>query len=121
LIGLELGISVASIACRGEATGGASGFRGDVVAVAKRDLAAGEMLDGEGGSTVFGRLMPAAESLRIRGLPLGLAHGVACKRAIRANAPLGWADVAIDESLPAVRFRREMEATFRTATLAAAA
>jgi hypothetical protein len=35
-----------------------------VVATAKRDLAEGEMLDGEGGYTVYGKLMPAADSLR---------------------------------------------------------
>ena len=58
LIGLELGISVASIGLRGEATGAPDGFRGDVVAVAKRDLQPGERLDGEGGYTVYGRLMP---------------------------------------------------------------
>jgi predicted homoserine dehydrogenase-like protein len=63
LIGLELGISVASAALRGEATGSATGFRGDAVATAKRDLKAGELLDGEGGHTVYGKLMPAAASL----------------------------------------------------------
>ena len=73
LIGLELGISVASGGLRGEATGAPTGFRGDVVATAKRDLAGGEMLDGEGGYTVWGKLMPAADSLRVGGLPIGLA------------------------------------------------
>jgi len=54
LIGLELGISVASAGLRGEPTGAPTGFRADVVATAKRDLTAGEMLDGEGGFTVWG-------------------------------------------------------------------
>ena len=45
LIGLELGISVASVALRGEPTGQATGFRGDVMSVAKRDLKVGELLD----------------------------------------------------------------------------
>ncbi|MCX7203595.1 MAG: Gfo/Idh/MocA family oxidoreductase, partial [Burkholderiales bacterium] len=54
LIGLELGISVASVGLRGEPTGAPDGWRGDVVATAKRDLKAGEMLDGEGGFTVYG-------------------------------------------------------------------
>ena len=69
LIGLELGISVASVGLRNEPTGAAIGFNA-VVATA-RDLAAGEMLDGEGGYTVFGKVMPAEESMRIGGLPLG--------------------------------------------------
>lgn len=112
LIGLEVGISVASVGVRGEATGCASGFRADAVATAKRDLRAGEMLDGEGGYTVVGRLMPAAESLRLGALPLGLAHQVRLLNPVRAGAPVLWSDVAIDASSDAVRLRREMEAAF---------
>jgi len=113
LIGLELGISVASAGLRGEPTGAPDGWRGDVVATAKRDLRAGERLDGEGGFTVFGKLMPAADSLRIGGLPLGLAHGVSLKREVKSGAPVRWDDVAFDAADPAVRLRREMEEAFR--------
>ena len=74
LIGLELGISVLSAALRGEPTGQPQGWRGDVVAVAKRGLQAGEMLDGEGGYTVWGKLVPAERSLAEGALPIGLAH-----------------------------------------------
>ena len=102
-IGLELGISVASAGLRREPTGQAQAWHGDVVATAKRDLAAGETLDGEGGFTVYGKLVPAAASLAIGGLPLGLAHGVMLKRAVAANTPVHWDDVAIDESQPAGR------------------
>ena len=109
LIGLELGISVASVGLRGEPTGAPVAFNGDVVATAKRDLAAGEQLDGEGGFTVYGKLRPAAQSLREGGLPLGLAHHVRLCRAVAAGQPVRWDDVEIDTALPAVRFRREME------------
>lgn len=112
LIGLELGISVASVGVRGEPTGAPDGWRGDVVATAKRDLKAGETLDGEGGFTVYGKLMPAADSLAAGGLPLGLAHGVKLKRAIKAGASVRWSDVAYDVRHPAVVFRREMERVF---------
>ena len=111
LIGLELGISVASVGLRGEATGAATGFRGDVVATAKRDLKAGETLDGEGGYTVYGKLMPAADSLACGGLPLGLAHGVALERAVAKGGVVTWSDVAAIDS-DAARFRREMEQAF---------
>jgi predicted homoserine dehydrogenase-like protein len=111
LIGLELGISVASVGVRHEATGAATGFRGDVVATAKRDLKAGETLDGEGGYTVYGKLMPAADSLACGGLPLGLAHGVALKHAVAQGHAVTWADVATVNS-DAARFRREMEQCF---------
>jgi predicted homoserine dehydrogenase-like protein len=113
LIGLELGISVASAGLRSEPTGAATDFRGDAVATAKRDLAAGEMLDGEGGFTVWGKLMPAADSLRLGGLPIGLAHNVPLRNPVKAGSPLRWLDVSIDETTEAVRVRREMEATFR--------
>jgi predicted homoserine dehydrogenase-like protein len=109
LIGLELGISVASVGLRGEPTGAPLGFNADVVATAKRDLTPGEMLDGEGGATVYGRVMPAEESLRIEGLPLGLAHQVRLHRAVAAGQAVRWSDVEIDASLPAVAFRRAME------------
>ncbi|HPA91607.1 MAG TPA: SAF domain-containing protein [Quisquiliibacterium sp.] len=109
LIGLELGISVASVGLRGEPTGAPQAWHGDVVATAKRDLKAGETLDGEGGFTVYGRLMPARDSLKIGGLPLGLAHGVRLKNAVAAGRPVRWRDVAVDAADAAVRFRREME------------
>lgn len=112
LIGLELGISVASAALRGEATGAPIGWVGDVVATAKRDLAAGEVLDGEGGFTVYGKLMPAADSMRLNGLPLGLAHGVKLKHAIAAGQAVSWDDVELKSESQAVRFRREMESVF---------
>ena len=113
LIGLELGISVASAGLRREATGAATGWRGDVVATAKRALRAGEVLDGEGGYTVYGKLMPAAASLAGGYLPLGLAHKVRLKRDIADGWPVGWNDVEFDARGEAVQFRREMEAAFR--------
>ena len=97
-IGLELGISVASAGLRNEPTGAPIAWHGDVVATAKRALAAGETLDGEGGFTVYGKLLPAAHSLALGGLPLGLAHGVKLQRAVAAHAPVRWDDV---ESMPA--------------------
>jgi predicted homoserine dehydrogenase-like protein len=110
MIGLELGISVASCALRGEPTGAPTGFRSDVVATAKRDLKAGEMLDGEGGFCVWGKQTPAVVSLEKGLLPLGLAHNVKLNRAIAQGAAIGWADVEIDPNDTAVKVRREMEA-----------
>jgi predicted homoserine dehydrogenase-like protein len=112
LIGLELGISVASAGLRGEPTGAPDDFRADVVAVAKRDLKAGEKLDGEGGYTVYGKLMTAADSLRIGGLPIGLAHSVRLTRGVEQGEALSWSDVAGREDDAAVQTRREMEREF---------
>lgn len=109
LIGLELGISVASAALRGEATGAATGWRGDVVATAKRNLKVGEVLDGEGGFTVWGKLMRAEDSLALGGLPIGLAHGLKLKASVAEGQPLRWRDVEFDENDTTIAFRREME------------
>ena len=111
LIGLELGISVLSAALRQEPTGQASSFRGDVVAVAKRALSAGETLDGEGGYTVWGKLVPAERSLLEQALPIGLAHNVNLLRDIPAGRIITWPDVAVADT-DAVRTRREMERRF---------
>jgi predicted homoserine dehydrogenase-like protein len=115
LIGLEVGLSVASVALRGEPTGVATGWGADVVATAKRDLVPGERLDGEGGYTVWGKLLPAKTSLALRGeggLPLGLAHDIAVLRPVAKGQSLSWADVAVDTTTHAYRLRREMERRF---------
>ena len=112
LIGLEVGYSVASVMLRGEPTGVAQGWNADVVATAKRDLMPGELLDGEGGYTVWGKLLPAATSLKVGGLPLGLAHQVKVLRPVKKGQSLSWADVAMDTGTKAYAVRREMEAQF---------
>ncbi len=120
LIGLELGISVAAVALRGEPTGQPRAWHGDVVATAKRALAAGETLDGEGGHTVWGRLVPAARSLADDALPLGLAHGCRLRRDVACGQTLRWADVDLDAGDATVRLRRELEREFSNDSAAAA-
>src|ERR1700745_649792 len=102
LIGLELNISVLSAALRKEPTGQAQGFRGDVASVAKKTLRAGEMLDGEGGYTVWGNLMPSAASLKAGALPIGLAHRVKLKNDVAHGAVVRRNDVEIDAGTDAV-------------------
>jgi len=118
LIGLELGMSILSAALRHEPIGQTRDFRGDVAAVAKRPLKAGEMLDGEGGYTVWGKLMPAARSLAHGALPIGLAHKVPLTRDIPAGGVVRWADVQMPDS-DAANVRRAMEQRFAGAAKAA--
>jgi predicted homoserine dehydrogenase-like protein len=112
LIGLELNISILSAALLGKPTGATLGFSGDVAATAKRDLAAGETLDGEGGHTVYGTLVPSATSLARGALPIGLAHAVTLRNPISAGSTVGWSDVEVDGTADAVKVRRAMEARF---------
>jgi len=113
LIGLELNISILSAALLGQATGSTQVFNGDVVATAKRDLKAGEILDGEGGFTVWGKLYPAKTSLKMGGLPIGLAHNMKLKNSIAEGQSICWNDVDIDDTLAAVSIRKEMEALYK--------
>ncbi|MDR7522793.1 MAG: SAF domain-containing protein [Armatimonadota bacterium] len=110
LVGLELSVSVLRVGLLGEPTGAPVAFQGDVVAAAKRDLRAGERLDGEGGYTVYGVLRRAEESVRARMLPIGLAHGVRLVRDVRAGEVVRYGDVEVDAWDPTLRVRREMEA-----------
>jgi predicted homoserine dehydrogenase-like protein len=112
MIGLELGLSVASAALRNEPTGAPVCFNSDVVATAKRPLKKGEMLDGEGGFLVWGKQTPADVSLAQGNLPLGLASDVKLTRDIAEGEALRWSDVAIDAAADAVKVRRQMEAMF---------
>ena len=117
LIGLEVGVSVASVALRGEPTGVATAWNADIVATAKRDLKLGEMLDGEGGYTVWGKLLPATKSAAMGGLPLGLAHNVKLVRPVAQDQSLTWADVAMDETTDAYKVWRQMEQMFASQPL----
>jgi predicted homoserine dehydrogenase-like protein len=113
LIGLEVGMSVASVALRKEATGVAHCWNADVVATAKRDLKPGELLDGEGGYTVWGKLLPATKSVAMGGLPLGLAHDIKVVRPVKKGQSLCWDDVAVDTNTHAYKIRQELETKFK--------
>ncbi len=95
LIGMELSVSVLSAALRREPTGTSREMRGTVASVAKRDLRAGEMLDGEGGFTVWGKAQPVAAARDA--LPVGLAHGVKVTRDIAAGETLKLSDADLAE------------------------
>lgn len=111
LIGLELGISVASVGIRKEPTGAAHEFRADVAAISKRQLKKGEILDGEGGYTVAGGLRPASISVTEGYVPLGLAQNVTLIRDVPEGQPVKWSDVQADTNTDAYRLRREVEAS----------
>ena len=113
LIGLETSISALNAVLRKEPTGSSKLFRGDAVATAKRDLKAGETLDGEGGHCVWAKAIPAANSLELRALPMGLAQNVRLKKAVFKDTIVSYDDVELVDHLDVVSLRREMEETFR--------
>ncbi|MET1087959.1 MAG: flagellar biosynthesis protein FlgA, partial [Arthrobacter sp.] len=110
-VGLELNVSIANAVLRGIPTGSPIGFFGDVVATAKKDLKAGEFLDGEGGYTVWGQLVSANHSVATGALPVALAHHVELRSDVAKGGIVRWDDVIMDDSLAqALEVRRETEA-----------
>jgi len=112
LIGLELNISILSAALRGQPTGAPVGFNADVVAVAKRDLEVDETLDGEGGYTVWGRIMPANASIDMQALPIGLASEVKLTTPIKQNQVITLKDIDADTDTQAWQVRNAMLQAF---------
>lgn len=116
LIGLETSVSVLSAVLRGEPTGTSREFRADAVATAKRDLKAGEWLDGEGGFATWAKAVPATLSTRVHALPMGLAHNVKLKRDVSRDQIVTLDDVDLADDLDVVEVRREQVATMAPAT-----
>ena len=111
LIGLEIGVSVASVALRGEPTGAPfAGHRAEVVCATRRAMRAGEIIDGEGGYAVYGTSVPAARARERRLVPMGLAHGLRLQHDVEADHPIGEGDVSFDESSFLWKLRREQDA-----------
>lgn len=109
LAGMELALSALSVALRGEATGCPQAWRADVAATAKRDLAPGERLDGIGGTTMFGTLVPAATLATGQLLPLALAQDATLRQPVPAGRMIGWDDVTAADGLElALELRAEM-------------
>ena len=114
LIGMELNISIFSAALLNQSTGQTQTFSGDVIATSKRPLKKGEILDGEGGATVWGKLIPAKDSLLNETLPIGLAHGMKLNKDLNEDQILTWKDVDYSLDDPTVAYRRSMEKNFRS-------
>ena len=113
LIGMELNISIFSAALLNQATGQTKTFTGDVVATTKRNIKKGEILDGEGGETVWGKLVPSKTSLSTGALPIGLAHGIKLKNDVKENEIMKWTDVDFSSNDPAISYRKSMENDFK--------
>ena len=116
LIGLELGISVASAVLRGEATGSTNFFIADVTSVAKKELKSGAILDGEGGYTVYGRLVRADESVAKKYLPIGLSRGAKIVRPVAKDSILTYDDIELDERQFSCQVRKMLEEEFKSTT-----
>jgi len=108
LVGMELPISIVRAALDHEPTGAPLPVPVAMVAcVAKRPLAAGEVLDGEGGYTVYGVIDDAAAARHERLLPMGLSRGANIVRPVPEDGLVRLDDVSIDKSSPLVALWQE--------------
>lgn len=107
-VGHEVAIGVARMMLYHETVGHPVGHFCDVVAVAKKRLPAGTMLDGEGGYCVAGILERAEIARAEQLLPIGLVGGAEMVREVREGAALTRADVRLRDSFLS-RLRREQE------------
>ena len=113
LIGLELGVSIANVALRGEPTGAPLAEPvGDVAARTRKPMRSGEVIDGEGGYAVYGATVTAAQARRDRLVPMGLTQGLKLLRSVPADHAISEADVELDESTVLWKLRREQERVF---------
>jgi predicted homoserine dehydrogenase-like protein len=108
LVGLELGVSVARAALAGEPTGVARSAIAEVVCRAKRDLRAGQVIDGEGGEHVYGVLRCVSSGDAERPLPMGLARGARLVRDVARGAAVTQADVEPAAAGAAARLHAEL-------------
>jgi predicted homoserine dehydrogenase-like protein len=84
----------------------------DAVAYAKRDLKAGETLDGMGGFACYGLVDTYENSLAANSLPMSLSVGCRLKRDIRKDEAVSYTDVVLPTGRLCDRLRAEQTAHF---------
>jgi predicted homoserine dehydrogenase-like protein len=86
--------------------------RCDVVAIAKRDLREGEVLDGIGGYTCYGQIENADVARTDGLLPMGLSEGCVLTRPVAVDDPIRYVDVGLPGGRLADALRREQDRFF---------
>ena len=98
LVGMEAPISIGKAVIYGESTGAPIMSIGEVVAKAKRNLQVGDLLDGEGGNSVFGELVEKKHSVNNCFLPIGLTDKARVIRSVDEDSSLTYDDVTLPET-----------------------
>jgi predicted homoserine dehydrogenase-like protein len=106
LASVEAPLSVAQAVLDRTPTLAPETWTAEVVAVAKRDLAAGERIDGIGGETVYGITDDAAVTEAQGLVPVGLVSGAQVLRPVPAGTALTTDDVCVDETTTIAHLRR---------------
>ena len=80
-------------------------WKAEVVATAKRDLRAGDRIDGIGGTTVYAGVADAAEAATARLLPSAWRPAIVV-RDVPIDQPLTYDDVELDDGSTILQLRR---------------
>jgi len=105
LASIEAPLTVARAVLDRASTLEPAAWKAEVVATAKRDLRAGETIDGIGGATVYGVTDSADAAAAGRMLPLGLAARAVLTRDVPVDQPLTYDDVELDPDAVIVKLR----------------
>jgi predicted homoserine dehydrogenase-like protein len=90
-----------------------AGLVAETCAVAKRDLAAGEHLDGIGGFTIRGTFISAKDARAAGALPMGLVNkNTVMIKDVKKGKLLSYSDVRLDENALMVQLRKVQDALF---------
>ena len=108
LIGLELGYSIARAVLDNKATGYSKYFIGDTVAVTKKNLNKGDMLDGDGGECAWGKLIPSNKSIGLQALPIGLTNNLKLNKNLSKGSIIKQEDVFAIPNSKAYELRKKM-------------
>ncbi|HMJ21124.1 MAG TPA: SAF domain-containing protein, partial [Terriglobales bacterium] len=90
----------------------------EVVTVAKRDLKAGERLDGVGGFCAYGLIDNTAAARAISALPIGLSDGCTLRRDVAKDSVVSFEDVELVRGRRIETLWREQNARWPVATKA---
>lgn len=95
---IELSMAVAEAAVYGEATLSSERLYSELVAVAKRDLKAGEIVGEIGGAEMYGMIYTYEQAQVEKAIPLGLVPGAKVTRDVAKGAILTNENIAPDSS-----------------------
>ncbi len=84
----------------------------EVITVAKKDLAQGEVLDGIGGYTVYGLIEDYTLARKEDFLPLGLSEGAQLKQDVAQGQPITYGMVTLDQDTALFKLRRMQDQTY---------
>jgi len=91
----------------------------EVATFAKRDLRAGQRLDGIGGFDTYGLIVAAAQSARENLLPIGICEFATLTRDVRQDEPVSYDAVMFEEAdSPVLQLRRQQDAFFGAPSVA---